>query len=60
MTRHDSERIARQWKREIDDEIRRAERDTDRGPWRTVSWLALWLLWLAFLALLLGPMHPLG
>lgn len=60
VTRHDSERIARQWQREIDDEIRRGERATADGPWRAVSWIALWLLWLVFLALLLGQIRSLG
>ncbi|MGE5269283.1 MAG: hypothetical protein ACM3JG_06365 [Thiohalocapsa sp.] len=49
----DSERIARQWNREIEDEIRRtAQREAAARSWRAVTWGALWLLWLALLALL--------
>ncbi|HEX3954833.1 MAG TPA: hypothetical protein VHW90_14745 [Stellaceae bacterium] len=50
MTEHDSKRIIRQWDREIEDEIRHtAVRERSSGPWRTVVWAVLWLLWLALL-----------
>ena len=55
MTQRDSERIARQWNREIEDEIRReAARAAGAGRWKAVSWAGLWLLWLALLVVLLG------
>jgi len=55
VTQRDSERIARQWNREIEDEIRRAaERDAAAGRWKPVTWGVLWLLWLALLAALIG------
>jgi hypothetical protein len=53
--------IARRWVREIDDEIRRAEvRDRTPQRWRAVSWIALWLLWLALLIALVVRINPLG
>jgi hypothetical protein len=53
--------IARRWVREIDDEVRRVEaRDRAPQPWRAVSWLALWLLWLALLVALVIRANPLG
>ena len=53
--------IARQWASEIDDDLRRAaERARAPQPWRTVSWIALWLLWLLLLVLLIGRTTRLG
>ena len=58
VTQRDSERIARQWNREIEDEIRReAERSAGARRWKAVSWAAMWLLWLALLAALLAHIH---
>ena len=55
MAERDSKRIIRQWNREIEDELRReTSRDTDRRPWKAVSWAALWLLWLLALVAFLG------
>jgi hypothetical protein len=55
VTQRDSERIARQWNREIEAEIRRAaERDAVAGRWKLVTWGGLWLLWLAVLAALIS------
>ena len=57
MAHDDSKRIIRQWDREIEDEIRReAARNTASGPWKAVVWGALWVLWLALVALLIA--HP--
>ena len=57
----DSKRIARQWNREIEDEIRRdAARDEEGGPWKAVTWGALWLLWLSLLVALVGQIKSLG
>jgi hypothetical protein len=54
VRQRESERIARQWNREIDDEIRReTARDPGDGPWKGVAWCALWLLWLALLVALI-------
>ncbi len=56
----DTRQIIRQWNREIDAQRRdEAERQADRGPWRAVSWLALWFLWLGVLALVVGLMRSL-
>jgi hypothetical protein len=51
--------FVRQWNREIDDERRREAPRPDAGPWRIVSWLALWCLWLAVLVLIVGLIRPL-
>lgn len=56
-----SKRIIRQWDREIEDETRRAAaRGRAGGPWRAVSWTALWLLWLALLLALVARVRGLG
>ena len=61
MTTHDSERIARQWNREIEDEIRReAARNAGDGRWKSVTWAALWVFWLVLLAALVGHIRSLG
>ena len=61
VSERDSQRIIREWDREIDAEIRRAaERAAARGPWRYVSWAALWALWLLVLAALVAHTRPLG
>ena len=53
MSERDSKRIIRQWNREIEAELRRERaRNHDNGPWKAVSWAALWLLWLAALVAL--------
>jgi hypothetical protein len=55
VAERDSKRIIRQWNREIEDELRReAARDARSGPWKAVSWAALWLLWLAALVAFLS------
>jgi hypothetical protein len=61
VTQDDSKRIARQWNREIEDEIRHeAARDAAGGRWKTVVWGALWLLWLVLLAALIAHTKALG
>ncbi len=61
MTQGDSKRIIRQWDREIEDEIRReTARNAAGGPWKTVVWGALWVLWLALLAALIAHTKALG
>ena len=61
MTTRDSKRIARQWDREIEDEIRReAARQDAGGPWKAEAWAGLWLLWLALLVALVGHIKSLG
>jgi hypothetical protein len=61
VAERDSKRIIRQWNREIEDELRRERaRDTDRRPWKAVSWAALWLLWLLALVAFLGHLKGLG
>jgi type VI protein secretion system component VasF len=52
----DSKDIIRRWNREIEAEIRRSEAAARRereGPWKAVTWTALWLAWLALLILVL-------
>jgi type VI protein secretion system component VasF len=52
----DSKDILRRWNREIEADIRRreaAERRERAGPWKAVTWTALWIAWLALLLLLL-------
>ena len=54
MSDSDSKDIVRRWNREIEAEMRReaARRDRD-GPWKAVTWTALWVAWLALLILVL-------
>ena len=56
-TEHEAKRIARQWEREVDDEIRRLAQRKHEGSWKIVVWIALWLLWLAALAVVIGSLH---
>ena len=60
MPQRDVRHIIRQWDREIQEQHRRdAEREAaQRGPWRVVSGLALWLLWLGVLMLIVGLLRP--
>ncbi|HTV91032.1 MAG TPA: hypothetical protein VME41_18615 [Stellaceae bacterium] len=52
--------IARRWKREIDEEIRRAAaHDRGSGRWRAVPWIALWVVWLVLLLALVVRVNPL-
>lgn len=58
----DSKDIIRRWNREIEAEIRRREEAARRGregPWRAVTWTALWLAWLAVLVLVLMSLKTL-
>jgi hypothetical protein len=56
----DARHIVRQWDRELADDRRREEAARrPRGPWRYVTWTALWLLWLAVLAGGLALLRPL-
>ena len=50
----DSKRIARQWNREIEAEIRRLAARQDDGKWKIVVWTLLEALWLVGLVLMLG------
>jgi Zn-finger domain-containing protein len=50
----DSKRIAREWNREIEDEIRREAARADDGPWRMVVWGVLWFAWLAVILVAIG------
>jgi hypothetical protein len=52
VAQHDSKSIARQWNREIEEEIRHhAEAQAERGPWRSLVWTVLWMVWLSLLVL---------
>ncbi|HEX5318766.1 MAG TPA: hypothetical protein VFW46_06390 [Stellaceae bacterium] len=55
----DSRQFVRQWNREIEEQRRREGERRGPQPWRIVSWLALWLLWLVGLVLLLQLFRPL-
>jgi hypothetical protein len=60
VSERDTKRIIRQWDREIEDEIRReAARDAGDGPWKAVSWGAVWLLWLVVLVALVSQIKAL-
>jgi hypothetical protein len=50
----DSKRIAREWNREIEAEMRRLAAQQDDGKWKIVVWALLEALWLLGLVLLLG------
>ena len=61
MDERDRKRIIRQWDREIEDELRReAARVRAGGPWKAVTWTAMWMLWLLLLAALIGHVKSLG
>ncbi len=61
VTEHHSKRLARQWDREIEDEIRReAARNAAGGPWKAVVWGALWVFWLGLLLALVVHTKALG
>jgi hypothetical protein len=50
----ESKRIARQWNREIEAEIRGlAVRGTEDGPWKLVLWLAFGALWIGLVMVML-------
>ena len=57
-----SKSIVRQWNREIEDETRReaARAAGAQGPWKAVTWGAVWVLWLVLLVALLGHVKSLG
>jgi hypothetical protein len=50
----DSKRIAREWNREIEAELRRLAARQDDGKWKIVVWVVLEVIWLVGLFLLLG------
>ena len=56
MSNSNSKDIVRRWNREIEADIRRgeaAERRERKAPWKAVTWAALWIAWLALLAIML-------
>jgi len=54
VTEGDGKRIARQWSREVEDALRRANHPKENGRGRIVVWTVLWLIWLVALAFLGG------
>ena len=50
----DSKRIAREWKREIEAEMRHLAARHDEGRWRIVVWVVLEVMWLAGLVVVVG------
>jgi hypothetical protein len=50
----DSKRIARQWNREIDAEIRRVAAQRDEGWGKIVVWTVLEVIWLVGVLAVLG------
>ena len=52
MTEPDPKRIAREWNREIDREIRRLAETRADGNWKIIVWVVLAGLW--FAALVVG------
>jgi hypothetical protein len=61
VTQDDSRRIARQWNREIEDEIRHEDaRNAAGGRWKPVVWGVLWVLWLVSLAALIAHTKAIG
>jgi hypothetical protein len=47
-------RIAREWNREIEAEIRRRDGRPEDGPWKIVVWVALEVVWFVALFAMLG------
>jgi hypothetical protein len=50
----DSKRIARQWNREIETELRRLAARQDDGRWKIVVWVMLEAVWLGGLVVVVG------
>jgi len=50
----DPKRIAREWNREIEDEMRRLAARRDDGPWKIVVWVVLEMLWFVAVFAVLG------
>jgi hypothetical protein len=50
----DSKRIAREWNREIEAEMRRIAARKDDGKWKFVVWTLLEAIWLVGLVLMVG------
>ena len=50
----DSKRIAREWNREIETEMRRLAAQQDDGKWKIVVWTLLEAVWLVALVLMIG------
>ncbi|MGA7261796.1 MAG: hypothetical protein WA709_15155 [Stellaceae bacterium] len=50
----DSKRIAREWNREIEAEMRRLAAGQDDGKWKIVVWTVLELVWLVAVFAVLG------
>ena len=50
----DSRRIAREWNREIEAEIRRLAARQDDGKWKYVVWTVLEVIWLVAVFAVLG------
>jgi hypothetical protein len=50
----DPKRIAREWNREIEAEMRRRAARRDDGPWKIVVWVALAMLWFVAVFAVLG------
>ena len=50
----DSKLIVREWKREIEAEMRRLATKQDDGPWKILVWVRLEAVWLGALVVVLG------
>jgi len=50
----DPKRIAREWNREIEAEMRRRRAHQEDGPWRIVVWMTLAAVWFIALFAVLG------
>jgi hypothetical protein len=50
----DSKRIVREWKRDIEAEMRRLAAPQDDGPWKILVWVLLEAVWLGALVVVLG------
>jgi hypothetical protein len=50
----DSKRIAREWNREIEAEMRRLAAERHDGKWKIVVWALLEAVWLVGLVLMIG------
>lgn len=59
MSEPDPKRIAREWNREIEADIRRRAQRRDEGPWKIVVWLLLAAMWFAALYEMVAWLRPL-
>jgi Flp pilus assembly protein TadB len=54
VAEEEAKRIAREWKREIEEELRRTSQPRNKGTGRLIVWTLLWLVWLGVLVMVVA------